>query len=286
MAQRTAVITGASSGIGKAASRALVADGWRVIAAGRDPARSAAALAEISAAAAHGGEAHMIRADLSRMADAARAADEIAALTDRVDLLANNAGGMAKAQVMTPEGFEENYAGNHLGPFLLTQRVLPLLRRAAEDQPSGAVRIVNTSSDASEMIPGLNFDDLQNLNKWSTGAAYCGAKLANVLHARALAKRLADDGILAYSFHPGTIDSNFISHAGEQTQAYMRTLRFISSEDGADTLLWLALSDPPQPSGGYYYQRAPRTPNPLLDDDEAVERLWRESEKLIARAAM
>jgi NAD(P)-dependent dehydrogenase (short-subunit alcohol dehydrogenase family) len=281
MGERVAVVTGASSGLGKAAAMALARDGWRVIALGRDAKRSEAAAAEIGAA----GKVDMLRANLSLMADAARVADEIAGLTDRVHLLVNNAGGMAKEKIITAEGYEENFAGNHLGPFLLTQKLLPLLKRAAQDAPKGRVRIVNTSSDASEMIPRLNFDDLQNLQNYSVGAAYCSAKLANVLHARALAQRLAGDGVIAHSFHPGTVDSNFISHAGEQTQAYMKTLQFVSAEEGADTLLWLATSDEAgKSSGGYWYKRAPRTPNPLIDDASAVQRLWDESEKLISKA--
>jgi NAD(P)-dependent dehydrogenase (short-subunit alcohol dehydrogenase family) len=281
---RVAVVTGASSGIGKETAKALAGQGWRVIAIGRDPGRSAAAEKEIRAASS-GRKVDMIRADLALMADAARAAREIAALTDRIDVLVNNAGGMAKAKVITKEGYEENFAGNHLGPFLLTTRLLPLLRRAAADAPRGSVRIINTSSDASEMIKGLPFEDLQNIENYSNGAAYCHSKLANVLFARGLAKRLAGEGIIAHSMHPGTIDSNFATHADERTQAYIATLPALTPAEGADTLIWLATAEEPgKSSGGYFCKRQPRTPNPLIDDDAAVDRLWQESEKLVARA--
>ena len=95
---RVAVVTGASSGIGKAAAKALAAKGWRVIGLGRDPERSAAAEAEIRSAAADGAQVEMILADLALMADAARAAREIAARTDRIDVLLNNAGGAQQRQ--------------------------------------------------------------------------------------------------------------------------------------------------------------------------------------------
>lgn len=281
MRERVAVVTGASSGIGKTAAKALAGQGWRVIALGRDPGRSAAAGDEIRAGAK--GRVDMIQADLARMREVRRAAGEIAALTDRIDVLVNNAGGMAKAKVITPEGLEENFAGNHLGPFLLTNLLTPLLKRAAADAPRGSVRIINTASDGSEFIQGLPFDDLQNLGAYSTGIAYCNAKLANVMHARALAQRLAGDGVIAHSLHPGTVDTNFIAHVEDALLDYMKTLTYVTPEEGADTLIWLATDEEPgRSSGGYWYKRAPRPPNPLVEDDAAVARLWAESEKLVA----
>jgi NAD(P)-dependent dehydrogenase (short-subunit alcohol dehydrogenase family) len=286
MSTRVAVVTGASSGIGKAAAKALAAQGWRVIGVGRDPERSAAAEAEIRAASTTG-EVEMLRADLSRMADAARVAGEIARRTDRIDLLINNAGGMCKGKVITEEGFEENFAGNHLGPFLLTDQLLPLLRRAAAVAPAGAVRILNTSSDASEMIPGLDWNDLQGLESFHPGFAYCRGKLANVLFARGLARRLAKDGIVAHAMHPGAVDSNFITHADESSQATMRTYAMLTPEAGADTLVWLATAEEPgRTSGGYFHERKPRPPNPVVEDEAYVERFWTETAKLLAQAGV
>jgi NAD(P)-dependent dehydrogenase (short-subunit alcohol dehydrogenase family) len=279
------VVTGASSGIGKETAKALAAQGWHVIAQGRDPERTAAAEADIRAAAANGGKVDMIRADLSLMAEAAGFADAVAGLTDRIDVLINNAGGMAATQVITPEGLEANFAGNHLGPFLLTNRLLPLIRRAAADAPKGSVRIVNTSSDGSEMIPGLNWDDLQLMERFVSGYAYCQGKLANVMHARALAARLAGDGVAVHALHPGTVSSNFISHADESTQAHIRTRPSMTSETAAEALTWLATAEEPgQSSGGYYHQFKVMPPNPFAADDINVERLWRESERLVASA--
>jgi NAD(P)-dependent dehydrogenase (short-subunit alcohol dehydrogenase family) len=279
---RVAVVTGASSGIGKAIAKAMARQGWRVIGTGRDPERLAAAEAEIAADAA-GAPVTMLRADLSLLGGAAQLAQDIAALTDRVDLLFNNAGGMTDKLVMTDEGLEANFAGNHLGPFLLTQHLLPLLRNAAQDQPAGAVRILNTASDASEMIPAINLDDMQNLERFSPGMAYCTGKLANVLFARALADRLVGEGIVAHAVHPGAVDSNFFSHAPADTQERSRGLDKASEADGADTLVWLATAPEGAASnGGYWYRRAPRTPNKLVEDAAIVDRFWRESEKLIA----
>ncbi len=282
--RRVAVVTGASSGLGKETAKALVAQGWYVIAIGRDPGRSVAAEQEIRAAC-RDGKVDMIRANLALMADAARVAQEIAALTDRLDVLVNNAGGMAKERVITAEGYEENFAGNHLGPFLLTIRLLPLLRHAAADAPRGSVRIINTSSIAGEWVKVLPWDDLQMLDNYDAGQAYCRSKLANALFARGLAKRLAGDGIVAHSMHPGVVDTGFITHADESTQAHIRTIPALTPEQGADTLIWLATAEEPgQSSGGYFYKRKPRAPNPLVDDDACVERLWEESDKLVVKA--
>ena len=282
---RVAVITGASAGVGREAARSLAVDGWHVIATGRNPARCAEAEASLRAAADKGGRVDFLRADLAEFADVERLAAEIARLTDRVHLLANNAGGMPARKEMTSAGFEANFAGNHLGPFLLTRLLLPLLRRAAADEPPGTVRIVNTSSDGSEMIAGLNFDDLKTFETWDPGIAYCSGKLANMLHARALAGRLAGDGIVAHAFHPGTIDSAFFDDIPEATRAYTDTLEKLPVAAGADTLLWLATSpEAGACSGGYWYQRQPRVANPVADDPACVERLWQVSEALLAEA--
>jgi NAD(P)-dependent dehydrogenase (short-subunit alcohol dehydrogenase family) len=283
---RVAVVTGASSGIGKEVAKALAAQGWRVIGTGRDAKRMAAAEAEITAVSPTGA-VEMLRADLSLLGDAARLADDIAERTDRLDLLVNNAGGMASEKVITAEGYEANFAANHLGPFLLTQRLLPLLRAAAAGAPTGAVRILNTASDASEMIPRINLDDLQSLENFNPGLAYCTGKLANVLFARELAERLKDDGIAAHSVHPGAVDSNFFTSAPADTQERVRDLPKFTEAEGADTLVWLATDAAGgSSSGSYWFQREMRKPNPIVDDGAIRERFWQESEALVSRAGV
>lgn len=279
--QRVAVVTGASSGIGKQLATALVAQGWRVIGTGRDEVRMAAAAAEI--AAAGDGSIEMLRADLSLMAEARKLAQAVAARTDRIDVLANNAGCMTDRLEMTAEGLEANFAGNHLGPFVLTEGLMPLLHAAAAEGRAGSTRILMTASDASEMMGPLDLGDMQNLGSFSPGAAYCGSKLANVLFARALAGRLEGTGIVAHAMAPGATDTPFFSHGPEETQAYTRDLPKLSVAEGTDTLVWLATAEEPgRSSGGYWEQRAPRAPNPQVDDPAAIARFWDESEKLVS----
>jgi len=270
-----AVITGASAGVGLAAATELARQGWRVIGVGRNPERSAAALETIRAAAPQA-EVTMLRGDLALIADARRLAGEISALTSRIDLLANNAGGMIPQSAITAEGLEECFAGNHVGPFVLTTALLPQLLA------SGAPRVINTSSDGSEMIPGLNWQDLMDPLKNSPGAAYCSGKLANVLFAKALAARYGAQGLLACSFHPGTVASNFFAHVPESTRAHTDGLDKITPEDAASTLLHLALAPAEGlENGGYYYRSAPREANPFALDPANAERLWALTEELV-----
>lgn len=285
IAPPVAVVTGASSGIGKQVAKALAARGWRIIGTGRDAQRMATAEAEIRAVSANG-EVELLRADLSLMAEAARLAEAVAARTDRLDLLVNNAGGMCSELVMTSEGYEQNFAANHLGPFLLTERLLPLLRRTAAGRPQGAVRVLMTASDAGEMLPALNLDDMQNLESFNPGLAYCSGKLANIMFAKALGERLAADGIAAHAVHPGAVDSNFFTHASADTQARVKDLEKFTEEEGADTLIWLA-TDPAggETTGGYWFQRQPRE-RKNAEDAATRDRFWDESARLVARAGV
>lgn len=283
--KKTAVVTGASSGIGKEIAKALVRQGWRVIGTGRDPQRIAEALAEITAAAGEAGSIDMLGADLSSMAETRALAERVVGLTDRIDVLVNNAGGMTDHLAMTSEGLEASFAANHLGPFLFTRHILPLLRVAAADADAGSTRIVVTASGASEAAPAFDFDDIQGLANFQPGIAYCSAKLANVLFVRGLADRLAGTGIVAHAAAPGPVASRFFDYAPKETLEHVRDLPKQTEAEGADTLIWLATAEEPgRTNGGYWQNRTPQQPHAQANDPEAVARFWSESEKLIAMA--
>ena len=281
--RRVAVVTGASAGIGKAAARALLEQGWRVIGVGRDADRCAAAGAELGAIP--GANFTMIRADFSLLSEVARAAGEIAAMAPEIDALLNNAGGVHADRVVTPEGHEATFASNHLAPFLLTSKLMPQLKAAAARSAPGGARVVAVSSTGHEHCSGIRWDDLTFSDGFVGGAAYCHAKLANILFARELARRVGPDGIVSHAMHPGVVDSNFASHCDAPMQAYMESIknRAHSPEQAAGTLIWLASAgEPGRTNGLYFHQRQALPPSPAAQDDAAARRLWDVSEALTA----
>ncbi len=281
--QRVAVVTGASSGIGKATAVAFARMGWRVIGTGRTPARCDAAEAEIRAAATSG-TVTMLRGDFELMSDVARIAAEIVALTPQLDVLVNNAGNMRNSVAMTAENTEITFASNHLAPFLLTRQLMPLLRSTAAANPAGSVRVLAVSSSGHESSPPIDWDDLQLAKPGiHPGQTYCLAKLANIHFIRELGRREAAHGIIAQVMHPGVIDSNFISHTMQSTQDYMNSLDLNPPENAAETLIWMATSDECGRESGRYFHRLAEAPTTQAAQNTAdAARLWAESEKLVA----
>lgn len=281
--QKIAVVTGASAGIGKAAAGALLQQGWRVIGVGRDAGRCAAAEAALSAMP--GADFTMIRADMALLSETARAAAEIAALAPAIDALLNNAGGVIAERVITGEGHEATFASNHLAPFLLTRALLPHLTAAAAQSEPGSVRVVAVSSTGHEYCDGVRWDDLTFAEGFVGGAAYCHAKLANILFIRELARRLAESGIVAHAMHPGVVASNFASHCDAPMRAYMESIaeQALTPEQAADTLVWLASApEPGRSSGGYFHKRKAVPCSAAAQDDAAAARLWQLSEALVS----
>jgi len=280
-----AVVTGASAGIGRATACQLAAAGWQVIGTGRDPNRIAQATREIEATVTVPGSFTMLRADLSLLAEAKQLAGQVAVLTPRVDVLINNAGGPRDRRIVTAEGLEAVFAGNHLGPFLLTRELKPLLDAAVATAPAGPARVIAVSSNGHRNCRGLDFDDLQgDAAQRGPTTAYCHAKLANLLVTRELARRWGPEGIVAQAMHPGVAATNFGEHADEGMRAwYAATEGKASPDQPAQTLVWLATGpEGARDPGRYFYDKAEETPAEAARDDDAAERLWAASERLLA----
>ncbi len=280
--QQVAVVTGASAGIGLSTARMLAERGWRVICTGRDAGRCAEAEAEIRAAAP-GARIDFLRGDFTEMKEVRRIAGEIAALTSRLDVLINNAGGVRDKLYVTSENIEATLAANHLAPFLLTRELMPLLRKTAGIAPQGNVRVIAVSSSGHAACPGMNWDDLDMFGNFTTGGAYCQAKLANILFTRELARRAGASGIIAQCMHPGRIKSNFASHGDQAMQHYMENAQTALPDEPARTLVWLATApEAGRNPGRYFHDMREAEPAAQALDDAAARRLWDESEKRLA----
>jgi NAD(P)-dependent dehydrogenase (short-subunit alcohol dehydrogenase family) len=234
---RTIVVTGASSGLGAAAARALAADGWRVAVVGRDPERTRAVAASI------GSRPYL--ADYDRLNDVRALADDLLRDFDSIDVLANNAGGLVGHRGVTADGHERTIQHNHLAPFLLTSLLTD--RFAAS---SG--RVINTASVANR-FGRLRVDNLDRagLPYFAGWPAYCTAKLATILFTAELARRTA---LTAYSFHPGFVGSAFASDSllGRAMMG-LSASRQISPEQGAVPLVQLATAPLVDAPNGTYF---------------------------------
>jgi NAD(P)-dependent dehydrogenase (short-subunit alcohol dehydrogenase family) len=200
-------------------------------------------------------------------------------------VLLNNAGGVRAERVITPEGHEATFAANHLAPFLLTKALMPRLRQAAGSSAPGAVRVVGVSSTGHEHCPAIRWNDLTFAEGFVGGAAYCHAKLANLLFARELARRAGPYGIVSHAMHPGVVDSNFASHCDGPMRAYMDSIkdRALTPDQAAETLVWLASAEEPGRTNGlYFHDRKALSPSEAALDDAAAVRLWEVSEAMVA----
>jgi NAD(P)-dependent dehydrogenase (short-subunit alcohol dehydrogenase family) len=263
------VLTGATSGIGRAAAIELSRRGAEVAIVGRDPAR----VKETA-----GGVMHEHVADLSSLDEVRRLAAELLERYERIDVLANNAGAMFTSRQVTVDGYERTFALNHLAPFLLTQLLLERL------QESGG-RVVTTSSDAHEGA-SIDFDDLQSEQSFKPMGTYGMTKLCNIYFTRELARR--QKRATATCFHPGLVRTRF----GRDLSGLWPVALFVarpfmrSPAHGARSLVWLALSDEASDLSGVYVQdEKVRAPSAMAQEDTFAALLWQRSEELVNRRA-
>lgn len=283
--RRTALVTGATGGIGRVTAGALAERGYRVLLVGRDRARTDEARREVEARAARagrGGSAEVFLADLSRQSELRRLAAEVRGRAPRLDVLVNNAGAILAERRLTDDGIEATLALNHVAYFLLTTLLLDPLRTAGA--ATGDARVVVVSSDAHQAVRGLALDDLQLARGWSPMRAYAQSKLANVMFAYALARRLEGTGVVANALHPGVIASGFGAGMSGAFGAFVRLARpfMTSPEKGARTSVYLA-SDPATrgATGGYYKKERPARSAAASYDVAAQEALWAATEGMV-----
>jgi retinol dehydrogenase 12 len=267
------VVTGATSGIGKAAATALARLGATVVLVGRDRGRTEAAAAEIAPVSASPPRAEV--ADLASLEQVRGLAGRLDGL-ERIDVLINNAGLVLGERRITPDGLEHVFALNHLAPFLLTSLLLPKLTASAP------ARVVTVTSDAHSAAR-LDLNDPNLEHGWDSWRSYANSKLANILFTRELARRLDGTGVTANCAHPGVVRTGFGRESRPLLKLGIVIARpfMLSPERGADTIVYLASSpDVAGQTGGYYVKRQRREPSAAARDDAAARELWELSEKL------
>jgi len=274
LAGRVVAISGASSGIGRAAAEMCLERGARVILLVRDAQRGERVRAELASR----GPVELLNCELSSLDSVRACAREIAERHAALDVLINNAGLLPDRRELSADGIELSFATNVLGPFLLTAALVPALRA------STAARIINVSSGGM-YTQGIHADDLQfEHGSYSGAVAYARAKRAQVVLTELWARRLPGVGV--HAMHPGWVDTPGIAHS---LPRFRRTLRPLlrTPAQGADTIVWLCWA-PDLPSGRFWQDRRRRPTHLLPGTRERPgerERLWAECARL-SRASL
>ena len=282
MKDKICLITGATSGIGKAAALQLAELGTTLILVGRNPDKTAATVQHIQEQTGNQ-EVHSIVADLSSQQAIRELADDFKARYQRLDVLVNNAGALMLSRQETIDGIEMTFALNHLSHFMLTHLLLELLKS------SGPSRIVNVSSD-SHRDAHLDFEDLQIQQRYRGYKAYGRSKLANVLFTYELARRLEGTGVTTNAVHPGLVASGFLAtNNGLRGQVFNLFVKLIgrSSEKGARTVTYLASSpDLEGVTGQYFFDEGLVASSQASYNKDDSLRLWEVSEELTGLAEL
>ena len=275
------LVTGATHGIGLATARALAASGATVLVHGRDLARARTVAEDIGYDTGNP-QVRFVQADFAQLAQVRRLAQELQAQLPRLDVLINNAGVMAAVHTRSADGYDLSFAVNHLAPFLLTGLLLDKLKGSA---PS---RVIVVASNAHRRAT-LDFGDLMNARVSGSLAAYERSKLANVLFARSLARRLAGSGVTVNALHPGLVRSHLFSNSPRLLRVLLSSVGrpfMLSPQQGARASVYLAAAPELEgQSGGYYHGCRRVAPSLAAQSEACAERLWQESARLTGLAA-
>lgn len=278
--KRVALITGPTSGIGRATAAAIVRAGFRLHLVCRNRDKGEALMAALQREQP-GADLQLWIADLAVQDEIHRLADAFLAQGEALHLLVNNAGIVNAQRRLTVDGIEETFAVNHLAYFLLTERLRP---RLIESAPA---RIVSVASMAHAFVKGVNFDDLHyDRRRYRVLEAYSQSKLCNILWTRELARQLAGTGVTANCVHPGAVGTGLASQNGRYARLVMALLKpfFRTPEKGATASIHFALSpDVEGLTGQYGVDRKVVQPKPWARDEVAARRLWELSERMTRR---
>jgi NAD(P)-dependent dehydrogenase (short-subunit alcohol dehydrogenase family) len=272
---KVCIVTGANSGLGKETARGLAAFGATVVLACRDAGRGEAAGDEIRAATANS-RVYPMTLDLASFRSIDEFTDDFLARFGRLDVLVNNAAAVWRKRTLTAGGLEATFAVNHLGPFALTLGLLDMLGRSA---PS---RVVMVSSKLHMGAPLDLNDPLYEKRPYAGFGAYNSSKLANVIFARALARRLGNGGVSVNAVHPGEAGTGIARDYGKVMTALMRLIYGSPKKPSNRTTLYAATApEAGSVSGAFFRNRRVAPHSPLADDQLVQDQLWSISESLI-----
>ena len=276
MKDKTCIVTGANSGIGRVTATELAKMGAKVVMICRNREKGEEARSEIVSSTGNS-SVYLITGDLSSQREIRNVVGEFKERFRSLHVLVNNAGGLIPTRQLTEDGIEKTFATNHLGYFILTSLLLDTLVKSA---PS---RIVNVAS-AVHHYAKLDFGNLQGERKYRQFQAYSLSKLENVLFTYELARRLDGKGVTVNCMEPGAVYSNFYNNSGFGLKLFSSlfgwTMR--SSEKGAETVIYLASSPEVEGITGKYFKDKKAVPSSKLSMDPEISRhLWEASESLI-----
>jgi len=266
---KVCLVTGATDGIGKVSARVLAEKGAKVIIVGRNPEKSATVLAELKSSSGNE-NIDLLMADLAVMQEVRDLAEQVISHYDRLDILLNNAGGYFAKHELTSDGLERTFALNHMSYFLLTNKLMELLKSSAP------ARIVNVSSDAHYGVD-MDFENLNGEQEYKAWKAYQKSKLANVLFTYELLKKVPAD-ITVNCLHPGFVATNFGHNIGGFFGPVLKIAQRISAidpEEGAKTSTFLCSAPEVKGvSGKYFYKCQPKTSSRESRNMDTGKRLW------------
>ncbi|GCE07045.1 SDR family oxidoreductase [Dictyobacter aurantiacus] len=271
MQGRVCLVTGANNGIGKVTALELARRGAHVIMVSRNRAKGEEAQAEIKRESGNE-QVDLLIADMSSLASVRQLAQEVKDRYPQLHVLINNAGAMYNKRQESVDGIESSFATNYVGPFLLTNLLLDLLKASAP------ARIVNVSSTAHKMGK-IDFNDLQSEKSYRPMGVYGSAKLALILFTYQLAHRLEGTGVTVNALHPGVVGTSFF---GDGLLGKLGKLVMLSPEKGAQTTIYLATSPDVANVSGKYFDKSKAVPSSKASyDEQAGLRLWQITEQLI-----
>ena len=272
---KVCLVTGATDGIGKVSARVLAELGAKVIIVGRNPEKSAIVLAELRSISGNE-NIDLLMADLAVMQEVRDLAEQVISRYDRIDVLLNNAGGYFTKHEITSDGLEMTFALNHMSYFLLTNKLMELLKYSAP------ARIVNVSSDAHYGVD-MEFENLNGEQEYKAWKAYQKSKLANVLFTYELLKKVPGN-ITVNCLHPGFVATNFGHNNGGFFGPVLKIAQRISAidpEEGAKTSIFLCSAPEVKGvSGKYFYKCQPKTSSRESRNKDTGKRLWQISSDL------